>query len=273
MNNDEFGKRMKRFESYETQRTFLPGLPIYARLDGRGFSVFTKGMEKPYDERLSKLMSATTKHLVEKTHAKFGYSQSDEISLIFNNDDILGDIFFARKIFKLTSVLASMATAYFMLNIRNYFDEESANYESRLPHFDARVIQFPSKIEASNMVLWRTIDANRNAISMAAQSKFSHKSLKGVSSLQMKEKLLKFAGINFDEYPMHFKQGVFFHRVLKEKTLSPEVLALIPEHERAEAALKTYTRSKVEEIQMPMFHTVSNKDGVIFNAEPPTLFN
>jgi len=38
------GDRMKDYESYETNRRFLPNLPIYARIDGHGFSRFTQGM-------------------------------------------------------------------------------------------------------------------------------------------------------------------------------------------------------------------------------------
>ncbi len=49
---DSFGDRMKMYEGAEAQRKFLPGLPIVARLDGRGFSRFTKGLERPYDQRM-----------------------------------------------------------------------------------------------------------------------------------------------------------------------------------------------------------------------------
>lgn len=67
--NTALGDRMKEYESYETNRKFMPGLPIYARIDGRGFSRFTRGMERPYDIRMSNAMIETTKVLVEHTHA------------------------------------------------------------------------------------------------------------------------------------------------------------------------------------------------------------
>jgi len=69
MHSDDLGDRMKSYESQECDRKFLPGLPVYARIDGRNFSRFTKNMTRPYDERMSRAMVATASALVEKTHA------------------------------------------------------------------------------------------------------------------------------------------------------------------------------------------------------------
>src|SRR4051812_37118692 len=104
---------MKELESQETDRKFLLGLPIYARIDGRGFSKFTKGMHRPYDERMSKSMVETTKKLVDKTHATIGYVQSDEISLVWI-PTINGNCWFDRKITKMTSVVSGLATISFV---------------------------------------------------------------------------------------------------------------------------------------------------------------
>lgn len=65
--NTEIGNRMKAYEMAEAGRKFMPLLPVIARIDGRSFSKFTKGLERPYDIRLSKLMVATTKFLVQET--------------------------------------------------------------------------------------------------------------------------------------------------------------------------------------------------------------
>ena len=167
---DDFGDRMKEFEAQETSRTFLKGLPVYARLDGRGFSRFTQGMRRPYDERMTKLMVATTKFLVEETHAKIGYTQSDEINLAWHNEEIKGDIFFNRKITKLTSVLASMATSFFVQKIGTYFQAYWGEktllpckemLESRHPHFDARVISFPQFNRTGKHVFVESIGRNK----------------------------------------------------------------------------------------------------------------
>ena len=89
--------RMKLYEALETKRSFLPRLPIVARLDGRCFHSFTKKLKRPYDKRLSELMIEITKVLVEESCARIGYTQSDEITLILYNDDPASQLFFGGK--------------------------------------------------------------------------------------------------------------------------------------------------------------------------------
>jgi tRNA(His) 5'-end guanylyltransferase len=112
--SDEFGDRMKDYEARETGRRFLPMLPVYARIDGRCFSAFTRGMDRPFDSRMVEAMIETTKYLVGKTHARIGYTQSDEISLCWLAERSDQSIFFDHKISKMTSVLAAYATAAFI---------------------------------------------------------------------------------------------------------------------------------------------------------------
>jgi tRNA(His) 5'-end guanylyltransferase len=263
--DDAFGERMKFFENFETSRLFLPTLPIYARIDGRTFKNFTKGMNRPYDERMSQIMVDTTKYLVEKTHAKIGYTQSDEISLIWKSDDIKSDIFFDGKIQKMVSILASMTTAAFTNFI---LKSELASYASRMPHFDCRVIQFPNKVEAANMILWRSIDAVKNSISMATQHYYSHKELHGKNG-SMKQEMLFQKGVNFNNYPTFFKQGVFVKRFVELKELSEDVAAkLIAMGKTVEPV---YCRSVIKEIDMPIFSKVTNRVEVIFNGDDPII--
>lgn len=49
---DAFGDRMKLYEKQEAERRLLPLLPVCSRIDGKGFSEFTKGLKRPYDERI-----------------------------------------------------------------------------------------------------------------------------------------------------------------------------------------------------------------------------
>lgn len=63
---DALGDRLKHFERLRTEDKCIPDLPIYIRLDGRGFSNFTRKMLRPYDECMSKLMEATTAYLVKE---------------------------------------------------------------------------------------------------------------------------------------------------------------------------------------------------------------
>lgn len=269
---DDFGDRMKEYEAIEANRRFIPLLPIYARIDGRCFSRFTSGMQRPYDMNVTRCMIETTKYLVEKTHALIGYTQSDEINLAWCQKDYHSEIFFDGKIQKLVSILASLATVKFNALCQfgsslGFSGELSARSQEQLPVFDCRVFQLPNIVEAANAFLWREKDATKNAISMAARAFYSHRQLHGKSSSEMQEMIFQ-KGQNFNDYPAFFKRGTFVRRVLEEKYLSESELALIPPKHRPFGMV---VRSKVIEIDMPIFTKVLNREGVIFRNEIPIV--
>ena len=270
MKSDDFGDRMKYLESFETSRKFLPTLPVYARIDGRSFSRFTKGMRRPYDKRMTDAMVQTTIELVEKTHAKIGYVQSDEISLVWHAPDYKSELFFDGKVMKMTSVLAGIATASFLNILWEHEDPEFRAFAKRKPHFDARVFSLPSQVEAANTILWRNADATKNAVSMAAHHYFSHKSLHKAKQAEMQERLFQEKGINFNNYEEAFKRGTFVNRVTVQRELTAEELENIPEKKRP-APGTLFTRNKVQAISMPIFSKVTNRVGVIFNNEEPIV--
>lgn len=268
MKNDDFGNRMKAYECIETDRRFIPLLPVYVRIDGRSFSNFTRGLDRPYDLNISQAMLTTTQFLVEETHARIGYTQSDEISLVWQQDNYDSEIFFAGKIQKMVSVLASLATARF-----NHFCLENSVLADRarklLPVFDCRAFQLPNRTEAANAFLWREKDATKNAISMAARSVYSAKQLFEKSSSDMQEMLFQ-KGINFNDYPDFFKRGRFVRRVVEERTLTEEERGRIPELHRPPADQK-FLRSRVDVIPMPVFTKVINREAVIFDGAEPEV--
>jgi tRNA(His) 5'-end guanylyltransferase len=101
---------MKEYEQAEAGRKTMPRLPVIARLDGRNFSKFTKGLERPYDTRLMNLMREVMSNLVDEADACCGYTQSDEITLVFDDEK---PAFFEGKIAKMNSVLAAMTSVRF----------------------------------------------------------------------------------------------------------------------------------------------------------------
>lgn len=257
---DDFGGRMKAYEAVETGRKLDVHLPIYARIDGRAFSSFTRGMVRPFDMRMTAAMIETTKHLVHATHARMGYVQSDEISLVWLAGAPESDVFFSGKIQKMCSVLASIAAAKFATAI-------PSEYASRLPHFDARVFQLPDKIEAANVFLWRAMDARKNAISMVAQSRFSAKQLHGKDQGMMLA-MFADAGMDFESHPVCFRRGSFIRREVVERPLTDEELQRIPAEHRPEGAVK---RSHYTILDMPPFNTVKNRVEVIFDGANPVV--
>jgi tRNA(His) guanylyltransferase len=74
---DSLGDRMKGYERAGIVPQHMRLCPIVARMDGRSFHSFTKGLKRPYDNRLSRLMVETTRFLVAQSNAVVGYTQSD----------------------------------------------------------------------------------------------------------------------------------------------------------------------------------------------------
>ena len=266
---DDLGDRMKFYEAVETDRRFLPMLPIYARIDGRGFSRFTKGMTRPYDVRMTDAMIQTTVDLVGELQADCGYVQSDEISLVWYFPEFKSEMQFDRKVQKLVSVAASSAAASFGVALLDKF-EDGLQRLRRKPHFDCRVIQLPNLTEAANMMLWRNNDATKNAVAMAAHSMFSAKSLHGLGSAAMQERMFQENNVNFNDYPEFFKRGTFVRRVTTERCLTEDELARIPAAKRP-APGQLFTRSKVQPVEVPRFSAVINRVGFLFQGEDPQV--
>jgi tRNA(His) guanylyltransferase len=268
MEKDQFGNRMKEYEFVETGRRFMPLLPVYARIDGRSFSKFTHGLERPYDMRMSCAMINTTQLLVEETNALIGFTQSDEISLAWYSDNYDSQIFFDGKVQKMCSVLAGLATSAFMREC--FMDETILGEKARklLPHFDCRVFQLPNKMELANAFLWRAQDAAKNSISMAARAYYSHKELDGKSGPE-KHDMLHAKGINWNDYPAFFKEGTWIQRRKVVRNLTQAELERIPEAHRPTGPVE---RTEYAELEMPPFGRVTNRIEVIFDgAEPKTV--
>jgi len=204
-----------------------------------------------------------------ETHALIGYAQSDEISLVWLHEEAQSQPLFGGKVHKLTSVLASLAAARFQLALHETFGAEAMALAAALPHFDARVFQLPSKTEAANAILWRALDARKNAVSMAARAEFPHKALYRKDAATMLNMLAE-KGVDFDAYPAAFKWGTFVRRVTFERTFTAEELERIPEAHRPDADA-VVTRAEVQEIAMPEFRSVANRVEVIFDGAAPSV--
>ena len=278
MRFDELGKRIKENYEYQTTQTFLmKGLPVYCRIDMRAGHTFCKGLAKPWSLEYVETMQEVTKFLVEETNAALGYVQSDEISLCWLSPDKAP---FDGKLFKLQSVLASLATSKFVNYIwekcvdANHFDLETYptwdllcdKCQKIIPSFDCRVFQLPNEKELANTFVWREIDAVRNSVSMLAQANFSHKELQGKDRKQMIT-MLEEKGIRWNELQDDLKRGAYFKRVLIEKELDDETWNKIPDDKKPESRM--VTRSQVQRFNIPEMKNVVNKIGVYFYNEEP----
>ena len=223
-NKETLADRMKRYEAVTTSYSLIERLPVYARIDGRAFHTFTHGLDKPFDEDMTNVMKKTCAMLVEKTGAKIGYVQSDEISLCWEDTS---KVPFETRLFKLESVLAAMATSFF--TIYGLETKMADRIKKMMPHFDCRVCQLPNMSELANMFLFREMDCQKNSITLVALSKFSHKKLQNKNGLDKINMLKNEFGIDYlKDIPEDLRLGSYFHRELYDKILTDEEMAKIP---------------------------------------------
>src|SRR5690349_2733628 len=148
MTFDELDARMRTFETARDACASRDAL-LVARIDGRSFTRLTKetlDFARPFDERFRDHMLATVEHLMTcGFRVNYGYTQSDEISLLFSRRESS----FGRSIRKWLSILAGEASAAFSVRV------------SRPAVFDCRLIELPSPNVVVDYFRWRAEDARR----------------------------------------------------------------------------------------------------------------
>jgi tRNA(His) 5'-end guanylyltransferase len=200
---DELDQRMRVYETAHDQLV-VPGVHVVARIDGRNFTRLTREIhqfEAPYDERFRDLMIETTKHLMTSGfQVLYGYTQSDEISLLISPDE--GS--FGRKTRKWLSILAGEASARFSSGLGD------------VAAFDCRLCELPTVDVVVDYFRWRNEDAHRNALNghcywrLRAEdhgAKSATAALLGMS-VAAKNELLYSKGVNFNDLPSWQKRGV-----------------------------------------------------------------
>lgn len=236
----------KAFEAATEQRA-PRHLPLLVRLDGRAFHTYTRGLRRPYDERLSRCMVETTRTLVAGMHCAVGYTQSDEITLLFHADPTQPSscLPFDGRIQKLASVLAGMASSRFAVLAYEALPDK----RQYTPHFDGRAWSVPTVEDAVEAVQWRVDDATKNSVSMAAQSVYSHRQLLNKHTPEQIE-MLRAKGVEWSDYPDFFRVGSFLRRVIVDVVLSDDERMVIPERHRP-AMGAVVQRGHVVEVTAP----------------------
>lgn len=155
-------------------------------------------------------MIDTVKHLMGcGFRIVYGYTQSDEISLLFHPDDTT----FGRKTRKINSVLAGEASAFFSLRLG-------------VPAcFDCRVIPLPNLECVRDYFSWRQEDAHRNSLNahcywlLRREGLTAQEATRQISgkTVAFKNELLFSRNINFNELPNWQKRGVGLYSASYEK--------------------------------------------------------
>lgn len=248
---DALGDRMKDFYEDRTRFKLPRRTNTIIRIDGKAFHTYTKGLPRPFDSGLIEDMNNTTAYLCKNIQgAKFGYVQSDEISILLGDYDTMQtDAWFDNNLQKMCSVAASMATSEFnrlrLMRIASTDGSFSFHHDIetfKMAEFDARVFQIPLSIEVENYFIWRQQDATRNSISSVAQSLYSPKQLNGVKTDKMQEMIFE-KGINWNDYSYREKRGTVISKVLETTTTKlPKISGEV-----------TYTRNKWQPVETPIF--------------------
>lgn len=275
MSSDALGDRMKSFEMEYAGRKLMTEVPAMCRIDGRSFSRFTKGMDRPYDQRLTNLIIATTAFLVEETNANMGYTQSDEITLTWYSDNPKSEMLFGGRVQKMESVIASLTTVFFNKELPEFFIGKTdmlvtvAKLLNQMPHFDCRVWSVPTLEEGANCFLWREQDAVKNSVTMAASCYYSHNELMNKHGGDKQEMLFQ-KGINFNDYPASFKRGTYVQRRSVVRPFTPEEIGKLPlKHEARTNPELMVERSQYAVVDMPPLSKVTNRVQVIYQGSEP----
>lgn len=222
---DNLGDRMKTYEN--ATRYILPHRTYtLLRLDGKSFHTYTKYSQKPFDQALINVFQETTKYLCQNISGAFlGYCQSDEITIALSDfKQKETQAFFDNNLQKIASVASSMCTARFNLlrNIEYLTKSDISKIDIHgaiadlinisQGNFDCRVWTLTDPWEVFNTFYWRELDCMKNAVSTAAQSKFSPKQLSKQNTSD-KIKMLAEVGIKYSEYPSEYRRGAIIHKI------------------------------------------------------------
>jgi tRNA(His) 5'-end guanylyltransferase len=229
--HDDLGTRMKTFYENTYRFGMTRRMPVAIRIDGKAFHTFTKGFVRPFDEVLSNAMVRTMEYLCENIQGcVFGYTQSDEITLILlDYQTLTTEAWFGYEVQKICSISASMATMAFNQFFKNEVDKFYYNHCSREDPlfekhyqtyrdaqykgamFDSRCFNIP-KEEVCNLIYWRQLDATRNSIQMMGQANFSHAELQGKSCNDIQDMLMEKKNINWNNTPTPWKRGTAWRK-------------------------------------------------------------
>lgn len=217
MRFDDFDKQMRVYEE-SLDQYILPDMYIVVRLDGRSFTKLTKEIckfEAPFDIKFRDLMVDTVKSVMEcGFRIIYGYTESDEISLLFHPDDNT----FGRKVRKINTTLAGEASAAFSLAL------------GRVATFDSRVIPLPNKEKVADYFIWRQEDSHRNSLNAhcywalrkdGANQNEATLELEG-KDVPFKNELLFKKGINYNDLLSWQKRGIgVYYKDVKKEGYNP----------------------------------------------------
>jgi tRNA(His) 5'-end guanylyltransferase len=215
MNAESLGDQIKR--DYEDRTRYYLPRKVYTivRVDGKNFSSYTRMLKKPFDHDLVEDFNETAKEMcASMMGCEFAYTQSDEMTFVLSDfSQPNSEAWFGGNLQKIVSVSASLATAFF--NARR----ATRGLADRPAFFDARAFSVSNYADMANCLLWRQMDASRNAVSMIARAHFSHSEMQGMSVSDMRRGLAE-KSVDLAAVP----PGILMGRIVRRETYSAPVV-------------------------------------------------
>lgn len=181
------------------------------RFDGKSFGRFTRRNQFafPEDTTFIKAMDAAAMNLFEEmSGAHAAFIVSDEISLVLRASEN-GEFAYGGRTNKIASIGASICGT----TLSMIFQSPA--------YFDGRGVGVETEEDVEAYFYERHRSGRKNAISMAAETKFSHKQLMGVPTNE-RLAMLEEAGVIFDE---EYSPGFCNGRVIRRMPTQVEVPA------------------------------------------------
>jgi tRNA(His) 5'-end guanylyltransferase len=199
MRTSDLESRLRAGECFHEFR-LLPAAWVVLRLDGHGFTRFTKArFRKPFDETFHEYMIETARSLLDRFHGLYAYTESDEISILLPREWDKFD----RELEKALSLSAALASAVFTRAC------------GEVVQFDSRVWVGARDEDVIDYFRWRQGDAARCSLNgwcywtlrSAGQSVSEATRAIHGRSASSKHELLFQHGVNFNDLPLWQRRG------------------------------------------------------------------
>lgn len=205
--------------NFELSDILPPSNWIVVRIDGRGFSKFSKkhAFEKPNDKRALNLMNAAATEVLRSiVDVVLAYGQSDEYSFVLQESTTL----FERRSAKLATTIATAFTAEYCMQWSTFFPHTALTRP--YPTFDGRCICYPKRKILRDYLNWRQADCHINNLynttfwNLVLKGEMSafdaEQALQGSVSSTKNEILFSKFGINYNNEPEIYRKGTVLYR-------------------------------------------------------------
>ena len=250
----------KRWEQVWARR-LPPDNPWIVRLDGRGFHGWTRGLERPFDDRLRAMMVETAEAILTEAGGEHAFTQSDEVTIVIACTG-KSEPAFGGKLQKLVSLLAACASTTFNDAARRLAPEHAVKAGTAL--FDARAFAVPGEEAARIAFEERQRDCRRNAVQSVGHWRYGHRAMLGRSSREVAQ-ALEDEGIGMGSWPaMHTGGVALARRRVWRRFTTDEIERLPPKHTARAKPDLIYERTEVEAMHAPDYRDAAWAHATIF---------